>query len=927
MIDEILSRYSDFQIKTIDSFMTTVFKASAIDFGYNPDFEILMNNSGLMGYAFELFLRRVREGTEEARLMEKVVDIIAENTAGDAPYPFEPTGAILAEIEEIYRKVASRGKPVQMDDYSAAIDAARGDIAGCLEQLDAQIEASGLVRHKSSAYPNILKAARAGRFADLVDRGRKLPPVCLPKTKEGREPYHSAIEEWERACGLITDFTRLFACSYYIPYLRTYEAFSAILERAKRHEGKIFIEDVNSRLAEYLDAQIVPDVYFRLGEAIVHYLIDEFQDTSPIQWRNLLPLIDNSLSQGGSLFVVGDTKQAIYGFRDADYTIMRGLETGNPFPSSPKNVEELHTNYRSDGAVVGFSEHVFQKVLPRIEAYREAASDSGLLTYRQEAKSGREARGYVETCVLDRDDRAAPEREHLCGLLARLFERGYRRSDVAVLTQRNDDVVKVTAWLNAQAIPFVSYSSLDVRRRKITGEIVALLAFFDSPPDSLSFATFLLGDVMAAALKAHGGATGQALHEMAFRNRAGDRPLYKRFQDEMPALWDRFFDRLFRLAGYLPLYDLVVEVYRVFDVFARFPSEEAALSRILEVVKDLEAEGGGLRRFLDAALLSDAAEADWNVAIPGGVDAVKVMTVHKAKGLGFPVVILLLYTDKSRGFRYIVQESEGSIALLRLTKNMLGADEAFEERYRMEETKEKVAKLNSLYVAFTRAGAELYVIAVKYPNDKSLFPFGLLPEGTAVFAKAPPAPPERQERKETGGDERIEAVHPAARFEAPSGPEGPMRYASRRRGEIVHRIFSLIDYIDGDAAAKVGAVAGKVRKTEGADSVPQPLTEAISAFLSDAGAAAHFERRTGRRVMLEQELADARGRLFRADRVVIDADRITVMEFKTGREDDFEDHLAQMRNYLRLMSEIYKEKRVEGVIAYVDAKKMRRVGP
>ncbi len=512
-------------------------------------------------------------------------------------------------------------------------------------------------------------------------------------------------------------------------------------------------------------------------------------------------------------------------------------------------------------------------------------------------------------------------------MLARLFERGYRRSDIAVLTQRNDDVVKVTAWLNAQAIPFVSYSSLDVRRRKITGEIVALLAFFDSPPDSLSFATFLLGDVMAAALKAHGGATGQALHEMAFRNRAGDRPLYKRFQDEMPALWDRFFDRLFRLAGYLPLYDLVVEVYRVFDVFARFPSEEAALSRILEVVKDLEAEGGGLRRFLDAALLSDAAEADWNVAIPGGVDAVKVMTVHKAKGLGFPVVILLFYTDKSRGFRYIVQESEGSIALLRLTKNMLGADEAFEERYRMEETKEKVAKLNSLYVAFTRAGAELYVIAVKYPNDKSLFPFGLLPEGTAVFAKAPPAPPERQERKETGGDERIEAVHPAARFEAPSGPEGPMRYASRRRGEIVHRIFSLIDYIDGDAAAKVGAAAGKVRKTEGADSVPQPLTEAISAFLSDAGAAAHFERRTGRRVMLEQELADARGRLFRADRVVIDADRITVMEFKTGREDDFEDHLAQMRNYLRLMSEIYKDKPVEGVIAYVDAKKMRRVGP
>ncbi len=922
VIDEILSRYSDFQIKTIDSFMTTVFKASAIDFGYNPDFEILMSNASLMGYAFELFLRRVREGTEEARLMEGVVDIIAENTAGDAPYPFEPTGAILAEIAEIYRKVAACGKPVQTADYSAAVDGARCGIVDCLEGLESHIVASGLEKNKKSAYPNILKEARAGRFADLVNRGRKAPPVCKPKTAEGREPYHRTIDEWERLCGLITDFTKLFACSYYIPYLRTYEAFGAILERAKRHEGKIFIEDVNRRLAEYLDGEIVPDVYFRLGEAIFHYLIDEFQDTSPIQWRNLLPLIENSLAQGGSLFVVGDTKQAIYGFRDADYRIMRNVEMRNPFPSSPQSVEELHTNYRSDGAIVAFSEHVFQKVLPRVEAYREAGAESGLLTYRQAAKGGREGKGYVETCLLERDDKNAPERERLCSLLARLFERGYRRSDVAVLAQRNDDVVKVTTWLNAEGIPFVSYSSLDVRRRKITGEIIALLAFLDSPLDDLSFATFLLGDVMAAAMEGQGGgATGRALHELAFRNRDGDRPLYKRLQDEMPAVWDRYFDRLFRLSGYLPLYDLVVEVYRVFDVFARFPSEEAALSRILEVVKETEAEGGGLRRFLQAALLPDAADADWNVAIPGGIDAVKVMTVHKAKGLGFPVVILLLYADRARGFRYVVQESDDSVALLRLTKGMLPADEAFERRYREEETKEKVARLNSLYVAFTRAGAELYVIGVK--GERDFFPFGLLPEGTAVFASGPPDAPERAH--EVGGDLSVEGIHPTARFEAPAGPEGPLHYAEKKRGEVVHRICGLIDYVDGDAAARVDAAVEKVRREVGAEDVPEALKDAVTAFLGDAAVAAWFERRPGRTVMLEQELADGRGRLFRADRVVIDADRTTVMEFKTGRDEDYEGHAAQMRNYLRLMGEIYKDKPAEGIIAYVDARRSRRV--
>ena len=262
-----------------------------------------------------------------------------------------------------------------------------------------------------------------------------------------------------------------------------------------------------------------------------------------------------------------------------------------------------------------------------------------------------------------------------------------------MLTQRNDDVVKVTAWLNAQAIPFVSYSSLDVRRRKITGEIVALLAFFDSPPDSLSFATFLLGDVMAAALKAA---------RRRYRSRPSTRwlsgtaratvPSTSVFRTRCPPSGTASSTGFSGSPGICPFTTWSWRSTAYSTSLPASRSEEAALSRILEVVKDLEAEGGGLRRFLDAALLSDAAEADWNVAIPGGVDAVKVMTVHKAKGLGFPVVILLLYTDKSRGFRYIVQESEGSIALLRLTKNMLGADEAFEERYRMEETKEKVGE-------------------------------------------------------------------------------------------------------------------------------------------------------------------------------------------------------------------------------------------
>ncbi|MGD0228930.1 MAG: UvrD-helicase domain-containing protein [Syntrophorhabdales bacterium] len=927
VIEAILSRYSDFQVKTIDSFMTTVFKASALDFGYNPDFEILMSNESLMGYAFDLFLRRVREGTREGRLMEDVIDIIVENAMGDAPYPWEATGAILAEIEKIYRKVASCGKPVSRTDYSVAIDAAKKDIRSSIDEMERIIIASGLTRRQSSSYGNVLKDARAGRFSDLIERGMKTPPVCKPSGEEESEACRLVGEEWERLTLHIASFARLFACSYYTPYLRTYEAFKAILDRVTRREGKIFIEDVNKRLAEYLDGDIVPDVYFRLGEVIFHYLIDEFQDTSPIQWRNLLPLIENSLSQGGSLFVVGDTKQAIYGFRDADYRIMRRVEAHNPFPSAEQRNEELGTNYRSDGAIIDFSEEVFHRTLPRrLPDYEKAGEESGLLTYRQAAIKDRRQRGFVETCMLERGDGEPPEKERIYDLLDRLRERGYRYPDIAILAPRNDDVVKVTTWLSEKKVPFVSYSSLDIRRRKIIGEIVSLLTFLDSPLDDLSFATFILGDILGATLeKAHVTADSGVFHDLCFRNRGkGRKPLYKVFQEERPDMWDAYFDRLFRLSGYLPLYDLVVEVYRVFDVFGIFPGEEAALSRMLEVIKDIEAKGGGTRRgFLEFALAGGSDEADWNIDIPYGVDAVKVMTVHKAKGLEFPVVILLLYGERNKGFRYIVQEDEESITLLRLRKGMLRADDAFEMRYREEETKVMAARLNSLYVAFTRAGSELYVIGVKGERERGLFPFPLLPD-TPCFSMGEPweAPPDTAKEARPA----VEALHHTAFLESPHAPEEELRFEEKKRGEVVHKVLSLVGSGSGDILSGLDEILDAVRHEAGADAVPEGLERTIADFLEDDAIAPLYGERPGRVVMVEQELADSEGRLFRVDRLVVDPDRVVVVEYKTGREAENEArHLAQMTTYLRIVGELYRGRRVEGLIAYVDLLRMRRV--
>ena len=117
-------------------------------------------------------------------------------------------------------------------------------------------------------------------------------------------------------------------------------------------------------------------------------------------------------------------------------------------------------------------------------------------------------------------------------------------------------------------------------------------------------------------------------------------------------------------------------------------------------------------------------DGSWDVSVPHGIDAVKVMTIHKSKGLGFPVVILLLYGERSKGYPFVVRRDHGAVSLLRLTKEIAASHEELGDRYREEQLKERVNRLNSLYVAFTRAGSELYVIGVKRERENTfLFPY------------------------------------------------------------------------------------------------------------------------------------------------------------------------------------------------------------
>jgi ATP-dependent helicase/nuclease subunit A len=977
-VEKILAGYTDFQVETIDSFTAMIFRSLAVDMGYAPDFEIALEHSDLIEYAFARFLRRVKETTTEGSTFREILDDLILQRGERSRYAWDPTPGILERLNKLQSRLAAQPQSLVLDDFGPARTEVIRKITATAAALKKEVDVSGLELSARGHYAKrIIPAIEDRRFADLLDCSFKTFPVKAGKAAKGgaAEAVERIQARWASLEDHVRDYARLYARDFFLPYLRAYQSLQSTLDAVKRRQGILFIEDVNQELSHTLDKGIVPDVYFRLGDRIYHYLVDEFQDTSPIQWRNLEPLIEESLGKGGSLFLVGDTKQAIYGFRDADYRIMRHLEAEpGYFGSVGASVRELKTNYRSDQAILDLVKGLFLGLEDDAEGnspeYGRLAALSGLDDFDQSVLPGREGRGLVSYILLEKEAAAAageeeaetetgseedatpavaedsPERAELQSLVTGLRRRGWRASDIAVLTYKNADVVRVASWLNELEIPFIPFSSLDIRGRKIVGEILSFLRFLDAPPDDLAFAEVLLGGMFAALPTEEAGPLGpdadfldiearrRFLHECS---RDKDLPLYTALRRRRPALWDRYFEPFFKSVGYLPLYDLVTRIYRVFDVFRLFPREEAALTKLLEAIKGFEGEGrNDLREFLLFTGKEEDADANWTIDVPREIDAVRIMSIHKAKGADFPVVICLLYGEKPHAEDFHLFTDGEGVHVYKINRMLAAADPDLARTYDERRDREWVDKLNALYVALTRAKHELHIIGLRKRSDK--FPFDLLervfdrkeqtPASLAgavryEFTRGAAVVPE-------GARDGIEAPgrpveHRGGPFEPPASTRETLNLARIKRGEWVHRLLAEIEFVREGWTAEVAAALSRLRPSGPEAPVAREAAETLVRVLENSPGAAWFEPRPGRRVFREFDVCDASGNVNRMDRVVVDPDAVLVVDYKTGTEKDparrsrFEDEdRAQVARYVALMKEIYPGRPAGGVLAYLD---------
>ncbi len=416
-----------------------------------------------------------------------------------------------------------------------------------------------------------------------------------------------------------------------------------------REDDLVFLGELNRRARELLASGRVgvPELYLRFATAFRHFLIDEFQDTSGLQWMNLEGLVREALSTGGSLFYVGDRKQAIYRFRGGDAELFDRV-AADLAGQAPVRRETLGLNRRSCRAIVEFNNEIFSPGnVARFVASLSPERDDDPRALRPEDidriaevfGSARQthlpgrAPGFVTVEGVDGDrvrERLVPLIRELCGR--------FEPREIAVLARGNEEVEEIASWLSEEEIAAASERTLSVAHHPLVREICALLRFLDSPVADLAFAAWITGAIFTAAA----GVSADEMRGFIFslrdaRRRGGTAYLYRAFRDRYPAAWAAHFEELFRNVGFVPLYELATDILRRFGVHRRFGEYRGFFLRFLELIREQEKDRGDIASFL--AYLEAGTGEDLFVRYPG-VNAVRVMTIHMAKGLGFPAVVV-----------------------------------------------------------------------------------------------------------------------------------------------------------------------------------------------------------------------------------------------------------------------------------------------
>ncbi|MFD1062695.1 UvrD-helicase domain-containing protein [Winogradskyella litorisediminis] len=921
VLQKIIHNYGAFDISTIDGFTHRVIQTFAFDLKLPVNFEVELDQEFLLNKAVDNLIAKA--GTDK-KLTQTLVDFAIEKAdddkSWDITYDFNKISKLLVNENDL--PFVEKLKSKTLEDFNTL----KNQLIKQISSLEIEIvkkakEALTLINEASLQFDDFNRKSLPNHFKNLADKKFNVGFESQWQTAlvEGERLYPSRVSDTvaQTIEALQPKFIQLFtetkelvfqikfkkAIYKNITPLSVINALQKELQTLKDEENKILISEFNSLISKEIKGQPTPFIYERLGEKFRHYFIDEFQDTSAMQWNNLVSLMDNALSAAnGSAMLVGDAKQSIYRWRGGDAQQFIDLTNGrvNPFQLKA-NTTNLETNYRSFKEIINFNNSFFKFVSDYLfedENYKSLYKGAT-------QKVSKEESGYVNLSFLEYDNAEEGTEvytEKTLETVKSCIENGYKLGDICVLVRKKKEGIAVSDVLSNHGISIISSETLLLNNSPKVQLLNFVLALLTQPNDQ--------------KLKLN------VLNAISKLFKITDKHTFFKAHINLPT--DELFKQLNILdiqINYpellqMPIFDTVESLVRSFKLCET--SSDAYVQFYLDTVLDYSnKQNSDLSGFLD---YFETKKEKLSISTPSNLDAVSVMTIHKSKGLEFPVVIfpfadLDFYKEiEPKEWFPIEQENYNSFdtALINYNKDFLNFGEIGEFIYQKHQSELELDGVNLLYVTLTRAVEQLYIITKKdisakgVINDKTyagLFIQYLINqskwnESQTEYSFGQPSKLyiEKKEEMTVANFEFISTPKESHNLKVITN-SGVLWETEQEKaleyGNLVHLVMSKIKTVaDVDSALKSVISSGQI-SSENIDSLQQIIVSIVSNPTLSKYFTDEYE------IFNEKDIITKDGFYLRPDRLVIKGNKAIIIDYKTGSESTT--YNAQIESYANVL--------------------------
>ena len=925
VLTRILHEYDDFSVRTIDSFVSRIIRTFAHDLHLPVDFEIEMDRDMMLDEAVEQLISKAGIDKE---LTSILVDFTEAKADDEKSWQIETdikktAGFLFSEGSQHFIDKLHEIPPARLNEFAREIRQIRKSFEDSITTLaqsakklivDNAIDNASFARGTSGiggyffklaegiiTDPNTFVLATINDNKWIAAKADAIQISAINTVKDQLTTiYHQCDGLMEKGS---TRYALLGMIEKNIFQMGVLSAMELEIDTIRREKKILHISEFNKRITDIILKEPVPFIYERIGEKYFNYLIDEFQDTSELQWKNLLPLIGDSLAYGRYNLVVGDGKQAIYRFRNGQ------VEQFMMLPALPENYEKevfgdteqalginynpkvLKSNFRSLPEIINFNNNFFGFLSKQL-----SVGFQSIYTDHTQETSPDKTGGLVSVEFLPYRSRAEFDKLNINkvhDLVNELIDKGFAKADIAILTRSNREGSIIARNLMMSGISVVSAEALLLAASPDVNFVVTILQHISNPLNMVAV-TGILNELIRK----------DKINTTLIRNfpaQKGERFFLEKVLSENGINFN-----IKSLRG-LPLYDLCEEIIRIFELNSG--KYDIYLQFFLDFANKVSArQGTHLADLLEAW---DDKKGKLSVVVPEGIDAIRIMTIHKAKGLEFPVVIWPMATEKLKTTfdQLWVDLGEDVIPGLPVALLQTGAsmeDVGYSEQYQKERNSSLLDMINLIYVAFTRPAERLYIIsrepgkgdANNLPNLLTQYIESTSEEWTQngnIFFK--------------GIDEHVKKMAkpmPEANllsYMISSPWQGRIKIARRAPiywssdqsnnkqawGTLIHDTLAAIRTKDDIAEIVANQAAANILDEEQTALLLNRVTATINhELLKD-----YFNENV--QLKPEAGILTPNGDVFRPDRVIFNKDETVILEFKTGLPKP--GHEIQLNNY------------------------------